>query len=68
MYDELENAGQLLELLKNGGDELVVKTDQSELEDRFILGPDLADQVGRKIEIMRTHWRDIEQYLAPPHK
>ncbi len=68
MYDELENAGQLLELLKNGGEELVISTPNPELADCFMLGADLPQQIEKKIDVMRAHWRDIENYLASPLK
>ncbi len=68
MYDELENADRFLQLLAEGGDELIVTAQRAEMEDDMILGPDLAEQIEKKIDIMRVHWRDIEDYLAPPHK
>ena len=65
--DEFDNAAALLAEIEAGGDKLVMKTDKAELEDPFILGPDLAGAVRKKMKIMRDHWRDVERWLAPPH-
>ena len=37
-------------------------------EDTFLLGPDFLEQLRKKAGIMRAHWLDVQDYLAPPHK
>jgi len=68
MRDELDNAQELIDLLENGGMELVCHADQPEEEDIFLLGPDLIDQLKKKRLIMRRHWLDIQNHLITPLK
>jgi hypothetical protein len=68
MRDELDNTQELIILLENGGLALVVHAGTSAYEDRFLLGPDLIDQLKKKRKIMLDHWQDIEDYLASPFK
>ena len=68
MRDEFDNANELIELLENGGLELVAMARDPRYEDTFLLGPDLMQQLNKKVRIMRAHWLDVQDYLAPPHK
>ncbi|MBT4497689.1 MAG: hypothetical protein HOC74_08205 [Gemmatimonadetes bacterium] len=68
MRDELDNAAELVAMLENGGIDLVAKAATARYEDTFLLGPDLIAQLKRKMKIMRAHWLDVQDYLAPPHK
>jgi len=45
----------------------MVMADKPEDEDTFLLGPDLADQLGAKRKIMLAHWRDFDRIYLPPH-
>jgi len=66
--DEFDNTNELIELLENGGLELVAMAKDPRYEDTFLLGPDLIEQLKKKARIMRAHWLDVQDYLAPPHK
>jgi hypothetical protein len=68
MRDELDNAAELITMLESGGIDLVAKAETARYEDTFLLGPDLIAQLKRKMKIMRAHWLDVQDYLAPPHK
>ena len=68
MRDELDNTQELIALLEDGGMDLVCHSEDASEEDIFLLGPDLIDQLKYKCKIMRRHWLDIQDYLAPPHK
>ena len=68
MRDELDNAAQLLELLESDGPDVLCRAADGRYEDTFLLGQDVADQLRKKIDIMRAHWRDVEAYLATPLK
>jgi hypothetical protein len=68
MRDELDNAGELVRLLEDGGMEMIAHATREEDEDTFLLGGDLVAQVKRKMEIMRRHWIDAENHLASPLK
>jgi hypothetical protein len=68
MRNELDNANELLKLLRDGGMEMVAHAKDPRYEDTFLLGPDLIAHVEKKVRIMRDHWLDVQDYLAPPFK
>jgi len=70
MRDELDNTAELLDLLENGGGmrRFLTARRPGDVEDTFMLGADITDQLRRKMAIMRDHWLDASAYLAPPHK
>lgn len=68
MRDELDNTGELIDLLENGGMGQVQVAPAAEQEDTFLLGPDLVAQLRKKRLIMRRHWKDAERFLASPLK
>jgi hypothetical protein len=68
MRDELDNTTELISILENGGLWLMLLANDARNEDTFLLGPDLVDQLRKKVKAMRRHWRDAEAYLAMPHK
>lgn len=67
MRDELDNSAELISLLEGGGLEQLALAATPKLEDTFLLGPDLVDQLRRKMTIMRRHWLDASRYMATPH-
>jgi len=66
MRDELDNTEQLIDLLADGGMEMVCHAKDPADEDTFLLGPDLVEQLRKKCRIMRRHWLDAEKH--PPLK
>ncbi|MBL7698512.1 MAG: hypothetical protein JNK79_10145 [Chitinophagaceae bacterium] len=66
--DELDNTQSLIDLLEEGGLDLVIFSKDPIYEDRFVLGPDLIKQLKKKRKVMLDHWGDIEGYLASPFK
>ncbi|MBN2287884.1 MAG: hypothetical protein JXQ83_01030 [Candidatus Glassbacteria bacterium] len=68
MRDEFDNTNELIALLENGGLELTAVATDPRHEDTFLLGPDLVGQLKQKASIIRAHWLDVQDYLAPPHK
>jgi hypothetical protein len=68
MRDELDNTNELISILENGGMALLCLAPDARHEDVFLLGPDLIEQLKTKTRIMREHWLNVEQWLAPPHK
>jgi len=68
MRDELDNTNELIVQLENGGMDLVNHAEDPQLEDTFLLGPDLIQNLKQKRKIMLDHWLDIEDYLASPFK
>jgi len=68
MRDELDNTNELIALLEGGGIDLVARAGDPRYEDTFLLGPNLIDQLRKKADLIRKHWLDVQDYLAPPHK
>jgi hypothetical protein len=68
MRDELDNTQNLIDLLENGGMDLINHAKDPSSEDTFLLGPDLIKQLKQKRKIMLAHWLDIEDYLTSPYK
>jgi hypothetical protein len=68
MRDELDNTEELIDLLKNGGIDLINHAKDPALEDTFLLGSNLIEQLNKKRKIMLDHWLDIEDYLTSPYK
>lgn len=68
MRDELDNTQELIQLIETEADAFLVFTKDQRYEDRFILGPDLLNQLKKKRKIMLDHWQDIESYLSSPLK
>jgi len=58
----------MIDILEDGGMELICYAKPPFPEDTFILGPELIDQLKKKRKIMLAHWTDIEGYLATPFK
>ncbi|MEP7258142.1 MAG: hypothetical protein ABI687_07140, partial [Flavitalea sp.] len=68
MRDELDNAVELIAILKNGGLEVFCHAVDHAHEDTFLAGPDIVEQIQKKRKIMLDHWLDIEEYLSSPFK
>jgi hypothetical protein len=68
MRNELDNTQDMIDLLENGGMELICYVKPPFPEDTFVLGADLIDQLKKKQRIMLAHWTDIEGYLTTPFK
>ncbi len=68
MRDEFDNTNKLISPLRDGGFELEAHATEPRHEDTFLLGPDFAEQLLRKVKIMPAHWLDVQDYLTPPHK
>ncbi|KKK76741.1 hypothetical protein LCGC14_2860600, partial [marine sediment metagenome] len=60
---------ELVDLLESGGlRRFLTARRPGDVEDTFLLGADIGDQLRKKMAIMRRHWLDASAYLAPPHK
>ena len=58
----------MIDILENGGMDVICHADKPELEDTFLLGPNLINQLKQKRDVMRAHWRDAESYMVTPLK
>jgi len=68
MRDELDNTQELIDLLENGGMDLINHANDQKREDTFLLGSDLIEQLKQKRKIMLDHWLDGEDYMTIPFK
>jgi hypothetical protein len=64
--DELDNTNELLSLLANGGLDFVARARNPKDEETFLYGPNLLDDMRKKVSIMSEHWLDGQRYLTPP--
>ena len=60
MRREIDNVNELIGLLEAEGAPLLPLADRTEDENTFLFGPDLAEQLRRKIELMLAHWHDSQ--------
>ena len=60
MRDEYDNSTHMIHLLEDGGAPLLPLADTPENETTFLFGPDLADQLRKKQQIMMKYWRDSQ--------
>lgn len=68
LRDELDNAEELSALAARGGLRFIGHVEDPKYEDTFVFGPRLAENLQQKVALMRAHWLDVQDYLAPPHK
>ncbi len=66
--DEFDNATEMLALLKAGGLKNLDHASDQRHADTFLMGPALIEEVQRKADLMRRHWRDVDLYLLPGRK
>ncbi len=59
MRQEIDNTLELIEILENADQPILHQADSKEFENVMLLGPDLIDQLKKKISIMENHRRDI---------
>ncbi len=68
LRDEIDNINELILLLRSTSKPLLHTALTSEDEDPFTFGPDLVEQLERKVNIMLDHWIDFDRLWAPPNK
>ena len=64
---EIDNTAELLGLIGDNADRIIATADRPEDEDTFRFGPDLPDQLRKRIRIMVERWDDFRRLYAPPH-
>lgn len=64
---EIDNTAVLLALLKSSPEPLLHLAESKKEEDIRILGPDLADQLQKKLDIMNAHWEDYKRIFTTPN-
>jgi hypothetical protein len=63
---ELDNINNLIKILKEAPVPLIRTVTDKKLESTFIYGPDLIQNLEKKVKIMLKHWRDAEDgYYRP---
>ncbi|MEX0778080.1 MAG: hypothetical protein WD042_20440 [Phycisphaeraceae bacterium] len=64
---ELDNTAMLMELLRPDPGALLDLASSKEEEDIRLLGPDIADQLQRKLNLMNTKWEDYKRVFTTPN-
>lgn len=63
---ELDNMNDLIRLLKESPEPIFRCTADKSQEGAFLYGPDLVENLERKVAIMLRHWRDAEKGFYRP--
>lgn len=63
---ELDNTNELIEILQKSPEPLIVSTPDKSQEGFYRYGPDLIDQLKKKVELMQKHWRDVDEFYFRP--
>jgi hypothetical protein len=66
--DEFDNTNELIDLLQNGGLDLIARARTKRYEDTFLLGPDIVAALHEKARLMQREWLDVDKYLTSPLK
>lgn len=66
--DEFDNTNELIDLLQNGGLDLIARARTKRYEDTFLLGPDIVAALHEKTRLMQSEWLDVDKYLISPLK
>lgn len=61
---EIDNCAVLIDLIQSTDEPILHLAPTKDDEDIRILGPDLTDQLKRKIKIMMAHWEDHERLFV----
>lgn len=64
---EVDNTARLIELLEDADEDVVHCADSEEQEDVRLLGPNLVEELERKLEIMTDHWTDYRRLFTLPN-
>lgn len=64
---EIDNTALLVDLLENTGAKILHMTEDPGEEDSFAFGPDLIEQLRKKIRIMHDHWLDYDRIFTQPN-
>ena len=65
---EIDNTLELINILQNATQPLIAQASSKEFENVMLLGPDLIDQLKKKINIMEDHRRDFERLYKSYNK
>jgi hypothetical protein len=58
--EELDNTQELIEILESQSEPVVIHAQSADEENVFMLGPDLAGDLRRKMNVMLDHWQEYE--------
>ena len=65
---EIDNSLELIDILQKAEQPLIAQVASKEFENVMLLGPDLVDQLKKKINIMEDHRRDFERLYKSYNK
>ncbi len=65
---EVDNAGELIGVLEKAESQPIPLAPTSDEEDVFTFGPDLVDQLRRKVDLMCSHWMDFDRLYVRPNR
>ncbi|MDA0990289.1 MAG: hypothetical protein O3A51_06020, partial [Verrucomicrobia bacterium] len=57
---ELDNTYELIDILKKAPEPIFWTAPHPSFEGQLIMGPNILEQLEKKVDIMLRHWRDSE--------
>ena len=64
---EIDNSAVLIGILESTKEPVLDLAKKKEEEDIRMLGPDIVQQLHKKINIMNTHWEDYKRIFTTPN-
>jgi hypothetical protein len=65
--EEIDNTAVLMDILKSTSDPVLFLAPTKKEEDIRVLGPDIIEQMQKKINIMNAHWEDYKRIFTTPN-
>jgi hypothetical protein len=64
---EIDNTALLMQILRSSPEPLLHTAVSKREEDIRVLGPDLVQQLQKKLDIMNAHWEDYKRIFTTPN-
>jgi hypothetical protein len=68
LRQEMDNTNDLIRLMTDSPVPLFETAESAAEEDAFTLGPDLADQLRRKVAITMRRWKEFDRLYPRPNR
>ena len=66
--NEIDNTLEIISLLEQAKEPILQTADTPEFENIMLFGPDIVNQLRKKIAIMEAHRRDVTRLFMSPNK
>ena len=66
--NEIDNTLEIISLLEQAKEPILQTADTPEFENIMLFGPDIVDQLRKKVAVMEAHRRDVTRLFIEPNK